>query len=193
MSRSDSACFRRSVTLRSASLGSGLPEGWLWNKMRATALRLQRALGDDPAMNFAAVDGAAEEMLGCEDVVLVVQEDDPEDFVTQMCAAGNQVIAGLVGAVDPALALKALLQDIRCREENPLLVHLELILNCSVLGALHRFFSTSALCASWEPAGEAFGSTAPGSEHRASGAQRRAATKRQRREGGLPLRLGQRS
>lgn len=123
-------------------------------------VELQRALGDDPAMNFAAVDGAAEEMLGCEDVVLVVQEDDPEDFVTQMCAAGNQVIAGLVGAVDPALALKALLQDIRCREENPLLVHLELILNCSVLGALHRFFSTSALCASWEPAGEAFGSTA---------------------------------
>lgn len=131
-----------------------------------SGVQLQGALGDYSRMNIAPVDGATEEMFGCQDLVLDVQEDDPEDFVTQMCAAGNQVITGLVGAVDAALALKALLQDIRCREENPLLVHLELVLSLQVLGALHRFFSTSALCASWEPTGEALGSTAPGSEHR---------------------------
>ncbi|CEE34841.1 conserved hypothetical protein [Xanthomonas citri pv. citri] len=99
----------------------------------------------------------------------------------------------MVGAVDAALALKALFQDGRGGEQDALLVHLKLILDCSVLGALHRFFSTSALCASWEPTGEASGPTAPGSEHRSSGAQRRAATELQRRGGGLPLRSGQRS
>ncbi|CEF22710.1 conserved hypothetical protein [Xanthomonas citri pv. citri] len=65
-----------------------------------------------------------------------------------------------------------------------------MVLGLQVLGALHRFFSTSALCASWEPTGEASGPTAPESEHRGSGAQRRAATERQRREGGLALRIG---
>lgn len=133
-------------------------------------VEFQGTLGDHPAMDFAAVDGAAEEMLGRNDVVLVVQEDDAEDFVRQMGAAGDQVATGLVGAVNPALALKALFQNGGCREENPLLVHLELVLDGSVLGALHRFFSTSALCASWEPTGDASGPTAPGSEHRASGA-----------------------
>lgn len=156
-------------------------------------VELKSALCDDSGMNLAAVDGAGEQVLGRNDVVLVVQEDDPEDFVRQVGAAGHQVIAGLVGAVDPALALKALFQDGRGGEQDALLVHLELILDCSVLGALHRFFSTSALCASWEPTGETFGPTAPGSEHRGSGAQRRAATERQRREGGLSLRSGQRS
>ncbi|TBW98916.1 hypothetical protein TP47_07180, partial [Xanthomonas citri pv. aurantifolii] len=97
------------------------------------------------------------------------------------------------GITDAALALKALFQDSRGGEQDALLVHLELVLGLQVLGALHRFVSTSALCASWEPTGEAFGSTAPGSEHRSSGAQRRAATKRQRRGGGLSLRSGQRS
>lgn len=149
-------------------------------------VELKSALCDDSGMNLAAVDRAKEEMFGCQDVMLGVEEDDAENFVTQMCAAGNQVITGLVGAVDAALALKALLQDGRGGEQNPLFVHLELVLSLQVLGALHRFFSTSALCASWEPTGEASGPTAPESEHRASGAQRRAATKRQRREGGLP-------
>ncbi|WP_415917113.1 hypothetical protein [Xanthomonas arboricola] len=98
--------------------------------------------------------------------MLVVQEDDAKDFVWQVSAAGNQVIAGLVGAVDAALVLKALLQDGRGGEQDALLVHLELVLGLQILGALHRFVSTSALCASWEPTGEAFGPTAPGSEHR---------------------------
>lgn len=156
-------------------------------------VELQGTLGDHPAMDFAAVDGAGEQVLGRNDVVLVVQEDDPEDLLWQVSAAGHQVVAGLVGAVDAALALKALLQDGRGGEQDAFLVHLKLILDCSVLGALHRCFSTSALCASWEPAGEASGPTAPKSEHRASGAQRRAATERQRRGGGPSLRSGQRS
>ncbi len=129
-------------------------------------VEVQGTLCYDSRVDIAPVDGAAEEMFGCEDVMLGVEEDDPEDFVRQVSAAGNQVVAGLVGAVDAALALKALFQDGRGSEENPLLVHLKLILDCSVLGALHRFVSTSALCASWEPTGEALGSTAPGSEHR---------------------------
>lgn len=150
----------------------------------------QRALGDDSAMNFAAVDCAAEEVFGCQDVVLGVEEDDAEDFVRQVGAAGDQVAASLLGALDVTQPLKALLQDGGCCEQDALLVHLELVLSLQVLGALHRFFSTSALCASWEPTGEASGPTAPESEHRASGAQRRAATKRQRRVGGSPLRIG---
>ncbi len=156
-------------------------------------VELQGALGDDSGMDFAAVDGAAEEVLGGQDVVLGIQEDDAEDFVRQVGAASDQVAAGLLGTVDPALALKALFQDGRGGEQDALLVHLKLILDGSVLGALHRFFSTGATGASWEPASGALGSTAPGSEHRDSGAQRRAGTERQRRGGGLPLRSGQRS
>ncbi len=156
-------------------------------------VELQGTFGDDPGMDFAAVDGAGEQMLGGQDVVLGVEEDDAEDFVRQVSAAGDQVAAGLLGAVDSALALKALLQDGRGGEQDALLVHLELVLSLQVLGALHRFISTSALCASWEPAGGVPGSTAPESEHRASGAQRRAAAKRQRRGGGVSLWSGQRS
>lgn len=166
MSSSASACFRRSVTLRSASLGSGFPARVVVEEDDGDGVEVQGTLCYDSRVDIAPVDGAAEEMFGCEDVMLGVEEDDPEDFVRQVSAAGNQVVAGLVGAVDAALALKALFQDGRGSEENPLLVHLKLILDCSVLGALHRFVSTSALCASWEPTGEALGSTAPGSEHR---------------------------
>ncbi|EGD21301.1 hypothetical protein XGA_0018 [Xanthomonas hortorum ATCC 19865] len=158
-----------------------------------SGVQIQGALGDHPRVHLTAVDGAEEEMFGCQDLVLDVQEDDPEDFVRQVSAAGNEVVASLLRAVDAALALKALFQDGGCCEQDALLVHLELVLSLDVLGALHRFFSTSALCASWEPTGEASVPTAPESEHRASGAQRRAATKRQRREGGLSLRSGQRS
>lgn len=129
-------------------------------------VEVQGTLCYDSRVDIAPVDGAAEEVLGGQDVVLGVEEDASEDLTRQVGAAGDQVAAGLLRAVDAALALKALLQDIRCRQENPLLVHLKLILDRSVLGALHRFFSTSALCASWEPVGEASGPTAPGSEHR---------------------------
>jgi len=131
-----------------------------------SSVQIQGALGDYSGMNIAAVDGAEEEMLGRQDVMLDVQEDDPEDFVTKMCAAGNEVIAGLLGAVDAALALKAVFQDGGCGEQDAFLVHLELVLSLDVLGALHRFVSTSALCASWEPTGEASGPNAPWSEHR---------------------------
>lgn len=158
-----------------------------------SSVQIQGALGDYSGMNIAAVDGAEEEMFGCQDLVLDVQKDDTEDFVRQVSAAGNEVVASLLGAVDAALALKALFQDGGCCEQYALFVHLELVLSLQVLGALHRFFSTSALCASWEPTGEASGPTAPESEHRASGAQRRAATQRQHRGGGSPLRSGQRS
>ncbi|NJC36472.1 hypothetical protein GGR60_000962 [Xanthomonas arboricola] len=41
-------------------------------------------------MHLAAVDGAEEEVLSCQDLVLDIQEDDPEDFVTEVCAAGNR-------------------------------------------------------------------------------------------------------
>ncbi|EGD08691.1 hypothetical protein XVE_3075 [Xanthomonas vesicatoria ATCC 35937] len=85
-------------------------------------VELQGTLGDDPAMDLAAVDSAGEQVLGRNDVVLVVQEDDPEDFVRQVSTAGNQVAAGLVGAMDPALALKALFQDGRGGEQDALLV-----------------------------------------------------------------------
>lgn len=179
-----------------------LAVGFAWLRIAAwvivekddgSCVQFQGALGDYSGMNIAAVDGAEEEMFGCQDMVLDVQEDDPEDFVRQVSAAGNEVVASLLGVVDAALALKAFFHDGGCCEQDALLVHLELVLSLDVLGALHRFFSTSALCASWEPTGEASGPTAPESEHRASGAQRRAATKRQRREGGLSLRLGQRS
>ncbi len=158
-----------------------------------SGVQLEGALGDHPRVHLAAVNGAEEEMFGCQDVMLGVEEDDPEDFVRQVSAAGNQVVTGLLGAVDAALPLKALFQDGGCCEQDALFVHLELVLSLQILGALHRFFSTSALCASWEPTGEASGPTAPESEHCASSAQRRAATKRQRREGGLSLRSGQRS
>lgn len=74
-------------------------------------VEVQGTLCYDSRVDIAPVDGAAEEMFGCEDVMLGVEEDDPEDFVRQVSAAGNQVVAGLVGAVDAALALKALFQD----------------------------------------------------------------------------------
>lgn len=148
---------------------------------------LESALSNDSRVDIAPVDGPGEQMLSGQDLVLGVEEENTEHLVGQMGASSDQVAAGLLRAVDAALALKALLQDIRCREENPLFVHPELVLGRAILGAaLHRFVSTSALCASWEPTGEALGPTAPESEHRASGAQRRAATQRQRREGGLP-------
>lgn len=153
-------------------------------------VEVQGTLCYDSRVDIAPVDGAAEEVLGGQDVVLGVEEDASEDLTRQVGAAGDQVAAGLLRAVDAALALKALFQDVRGGEQDALLVHLKLILDCSVLSALHRFVSTSALCASWEPAGEASGPTASESEHRASGAQRRAATKRQRREGGFSLRIG---
>lgn len=149
-----------------------------------SGVQFQCALGDHPRVHLAAVDGAAKEMFGCEDVVLGVEENDAEDFVRQVGAADDKVAASLLRAVDPALAPKALFQDVGCGEQDAFFVHLNLVLSLDVSGALHRFFSTSALCASWEPTGEASSPTAPGSEHRASGAQRRAATKRQRREGG---------
>lgn len=142
------------------------------------SVEVQGALGNDSAVDFAAVDGAVEEVLGRQDVVLGIQEDDAEDFVRQVGAAGDQVAPGVDGVVDPALPLEALFQDFSGGEQDVLLVHAELVLGRAVLGgALHRFFSTSALCASWEPAGGALGSTAPEREHRASGAQQRAATK----------------
>ncbi len=128
--------------------------------------KLDSTLCYDSRVDIAPVDGAAEEVLGGQDVVLGVEEDDAENFVTQMCAAGDKVAGGLLGTVDAALPLEAPFEDVGCCEQNALLVHLKLILNCSVLGALHRFVSTSALCASWEPTGEASGPTAPGSEHR---------------------------
>lgn len=102
-------------------------------------VELQGALGDDSAVDFAGVGGAGEEVLGGQDVMLGVEEDDAEDFVRQVSAAGNQIIASLVGAVDAALALKALFQDGRGGEQDALLVHLKLILGLQVLGALHRF------------------------------------------------------
>ena len=74
-------------------------------------VELQGALGDDSAVDFAGIGGAGEEVLGGQDVMLGVEEDDAENFVRQVSAAGNQVVAGLVRAVDSALALKALLQD----------------------------------------------------------------------------------
>lgn len=134
-------------------------------------VEVQGTLCYDSRVDIAPVDGAAEEMFGCEDVMLGVEEDDPEDFVRQVGAAGDKVAAGLLGTVDAALALKALLQDGRGSEQDAFLVHLELVLGLQVLGALHRFFSTGATGASWEPTGEASSPTAPGSEHRASGAQ----------------------
>jgi len=131
------------------------------------SVEVQGTLGDDSVVDFACVGGAAEEVLGGQDVVLGVEEDDAEDFVRQVGAAGDQVVAGLLGAVDAAQPLEALLQDGGCCEQDALLVHLELVLGRAVLGAaLNRFVPTSALCASWEPAGEALGSTAPESEHR---------------------------
>ncbi|OAX86411.1 hypothetical protein A7D16_19390 [Xanthomonas nasturtii] len=143
----------------------------IMEKEDGSSVQVQGALGDHPRVHLAAVDGAEEEMFGCQDLMLDVQEDDPEDFVWQVSAAGNQVVTGLLWAVDAALALKALFQDGCCGEQDALFVHLELVLSLDVSGALHRFFSTSALCASWEPTGEASGPTAPGSGHRASGAQ----------------------
>ncbi|QNM62454.1 hypothetical protein XHV734_3731 [Xanthomonas hortorum pv. vitians] len=131
-----------------------------------SSAKLEGTLDDDSAVDFAAVDCAVEEVLGGQDVVLGVEEDDAEHFVRQVGAAGDQVAAGLLRAVDAALALKALFQDGRSGEQNPLFVHLELVLSLQVLGALHRFVSTGALCASWEPTGGASGPTAPESKHR---------------------------
>lgn len=150
---------------------------------------LKSALCHDSRVDIAPVDGAGEQMLSGQDLVLGVEEENTEHLVGQMGASSDQVAAGLLRAVDPALALKPSFEDVGCCEQDTLLVHLELVLGLPVLGALHRFFSTSALCASREPTGEASGPTAPGSEHRGSGAPRRAATERQRREGGLALRI----
>ena len=141
------------------------------------SVEVQRALGDDSVVDFACVGRAGEQVLGGKDVVLGVEEDDAEDFVRQVGAAGDQVAAGLLGAVDAAQPLEALLQDGCCCEQDALLVHLELVLGRAVLGAaLHRFFSTSALCASWEPAGGAPGPTPHPAVSTACGAQRRAGT-----------------
>ena len=61
-------------------------------------VELQGALGDDSAVDFAGIGGAGEEVLGGQDVMLGVEEDDAENFVRQVSAAGNQVVAGLVRA-----------------------------------------------------------------------------------------------
>jgi len=141
-------------------------------------VELQRSFGDDPRVDFRAVDGSEEQVLGRQDVVARVKKDRAEDFVRQVSASSDQVVACLARIRDGTLAPEALLQDGGSGEQDPFFVHLELVLSFQVAGALHRFFSTGALCASWEPTGEASGPTAPESEHRqarSEGPQRSAA------------------
>lgn len=117
----------------------GIPAGMVVEEDDGGSVELQGALGDDSAVDFAAVDGAAEEMLGGQDVVLGVEEDDAEHFVRQVGAAGDQVAPGVDGIVDPALPLEALLQDVGGGEQDAFFVHRELVLGRAVLGvALHR-------------------------------------------------------
>lgn len=71
-------------------------------------VEVQGTLCYDSRVDIAPVDGAAEEVLGGQDVVLGVEEDASEDLTRQVGAAGDQVAAGLLRAVDAALALKAL-------------------------------------------------------------------------------------
>ncbi|AOL20520.1 hypothetical protein BGK55_16275 [Xanthomonas citri pv. malvacearum] len=90
-----------------------LAVGFAWLRIAAwvivekddgSCVQFQSALGDYSGMNIAAVDGAEEEMFGCQDMVLDVQEDDPKDFVRQVSAAGNEVIASLLGGCGYGLA-----------------------------------------------------------------------------------------
>lgn len=58
---------------------------------------MQGALGDDPGMHLAAVDGAREEMFGRNDPMLGVQENGAENFVRQSRASGLEVGCGCIG------------------------------------------------------------------------------------------------
>ncbi|KHM90560.1 hypothetical protein OR60_20770 [Xanthomonas vesicatoria] len=108
----EAQCFLQALGDLAVGLaGLRVPARMVVEEDDSDRVELQRAFGNDSGMDFAAVDGAAEEMLRRNDVVLVVQEDNTEDFVRQVSAAGNQVIAGLVGAVDAALALKPPFED----------------------------------------------------------------------------------
>lgn len=100
---------------------------------------MQRALGDDPRVDFAGIDGAGEQVLGGDDPVLRVQEDDAEDFMRQSCASRLQVGCGCVRAGEVALPQELALQDVSCRQQDTLFVHVQLVLSPGVCRALHLF------------------------------------------------------
>ena len=116
---------------------------------------MQSALGDNSRVDFAAVDGAREEMFGRNYPVLGVQEDDAEDFVRQGRASGLQVCCRCIGVGEAAFPQEPALQDAHRYQENALFVHVELVLGPGVRRALHLLASTGAGCASWGPAGGA--------------------------------------
>ena len=74
---------------------------------------VQGLLGHDAGVNFAAVDGALEQVLGGDDAVAGIQEDYAKHFVRQASAAGLEEVGGVTGVGDGTLALQAALQDLR--------------------------------------------------------------------------------
>ncbi len=116
---------------------------------------MQRALGDDPRVDFAGIDGAGEEVLGGDDPVLRVQEDDAENFVRQSRASGLEVGCGCIGVGEAAFPQEPTLQDARRCQQDALFIHRQLVLSPGVRRALHLLASTGAGCASWGPAGGA--------------------------------------
>lgn len=58
-------------------------------------VKLKSTLCDHSAVDFAAVDGAVEQALGCQDVVLGDQEDGAEDLMRQMGAYMRSRIDGV--------------------------------------------------------------------------------------------------
>ncbi|NYF18584.1 hypothetical protein HDC36_000021 [Xanthomonas sp. JAI131] len=96
MSKRRRACFRR-FDLAVGVAGLRIPVGVVVEEDDGGDVKVQGLLSDDAAVDFAAVDGAIEDMLGGQDVVLGVEEDASEDLIRQVGAAGDQIAAGLVG------------------------------------------------------------------------------------------------
>lgn len=71
----------------------------------------QRSTDDFAGMDFSPVNGAPEHRLHGDDAVAGVEEDHVEFFVVEVCQAHPQEVAGVIGPVDLALAIKPLAQD----------------------------------------------------------------------------------
>ena len=92
----ESASTSCSVRSRSVWLGSATPEGWLWAKITAAALRLRERRDHFARVHGRAVDGAAEHFLELDDAVAVVEEETREHLEGQVPELRHQEARGLV-------------------------------------------------------------------------------------------------
>jgi hypothetical protein len=121
--------------------GLGVSARMVVKQNRRSCVELQRTLGNHARVDFAGINGAEEQVLRAQDPMTGVEEDDAEDFVSQVSTSGNQVNARLRGFSDAALTAEPLLQDVCGRLEDILGSHLQGVARIRVIGVLHQFFS----------------------------------------------------